>query len=188
MMKKFLVLLMVLGMVTMANAQLQISVNGDLEPVDSMITVAPSDHLVLDIWNLSQITAGLNDNFYWALVVNTDKATIDYLTGVIVTQDNGIVLEHGMSAKDMGYPIPEGTDGISGGITLNQLPNIPAGSIIYDLIDFHCVAFGDAIIQLYETPDGSVLTLVDTVIIHQIPEPMTMALLGLGGLFLRRRK
>ena len=27
-----------------------------------------------------------------------------------------------------------------------------------------------------------------TVVIHEVPEPMTMALLGLGGLLLRRRK
>jgi len=29
---------------------------------------------------------------------------------------------------------------------------------------------------------------MDSQIIHQIPEPITLALLGLGGLFLRRRK
>ncbi|MHC4154714.1 MAG: PEP-CTERM sorting domain-containing protein [Planctomycetota bacterium] len=28
----------------------------------------------------------------------------------------------------------------------------------------------------------------DQVLIHQIPEPMTVALLGLGGLFLVRRR
>ena len=32
------------------------------------------------------------------------------------------------------------------------------------------------------------LTILDTITIHQIPEPITIALLGLGGLFLRRRK
>ena len=31
-------------------------------------------------------------------------------------------------------------------------------------------------------------TILDTLIIHQIPEPMTMALLGLGGLALIRRR
>jgi hypothetical protein len=31
--------------------------------------------------------------------------------------------------------------------------------------------------------------MIDTILIHQIiPEPMTIALLGLGGLLLRRRK
>jgi hypothetical protein len=35
---------------------------------------------------------------------------------------------------------------------------------------------------------GQVRTSVPSVTIHVIPEPMTIALLGLGGLFLRRRK
>jgi hypothetical protein len=37
--------------------------------------------------------------------------------------------------------------------------------------------------------DGGVGTLLDTLTIHQVPEPTTLALLGLGGLLaLRRRK
>lgn len=61
-----------------------------------------------------------------------------------------------------------------------------------------CLAAGDArlslvnIYQAYnEDTDGyypPVITTFDTQIIHQIPEPTTMALLGIGGLFLRRRK
>jgi hypothetical protein len=41
-------------------------------------------------------------------------------------------------------------------------------------------------IDLYDAADLSGPQ--DTIIIHQIPEPATLALLGLGGLFLRRRK
>ena len=41
-----------------------------------------------------------------------------------------------------------------------------------------------AIIQIYNDAFGK----VDKVIVVQTPEPMTIALLGLGGLFLRRRK
>ena len=53
---------------------------------------------------------------------------------------------------------------------------------------FRCIAEGDAVIKLYSTPAGAVLTLQDTVTIHQIPEPMTVALLGLGGLALLRKR
>jgi hypothetical protein len=35
---------------------------------------------------------------------------------------------------------------------------------------------------------GSVAPLCTSLKLHVIPEPVTMALLGLGGLFLRRRK
>ena len=43
---------------------------------------------------------------------------------------------------------------------------------------------GVAYMWLYESPDGSTINLLDTV---YVPEPMTLVLLGLGGLFLRRR-
>ena len=43
------------------------------------------------------------------------------------------------------------------------------------------------VIELYTTDFGT-SELVDAVVIHQIPEPATIALLGLGGLLLRRRK
>jgi hypothetical protein len=41
------------------------------------------------------------------------------------------------------------------------------------------------VIYLFDADDG---TLLDTLIIHQVPEPVTIALLGLGGLLLRRRR
>ncbi len=50
--------------------------------------------------------------------------------------------------------------------------------------EFHCDGPGVVIITLLDT-GGNVL---DTITVSQIPEPMTVALLGLGGLFLRRRK
>ena len=53
------------------------------------------------------------------------------------------------------------------------------------LIDLHCEGIGDVIIEAY---DWRTEELVDTLIIHQIPEPATIALLGLGGLLLRRKK
>jgi hypothetical protein len=43
-------------------------------------------------------------------------------------------------------------------------------------------------VQLWATPDGAFWELADTVVIHQIPEPVTMALLGLGGVLLSRRR
>ena len=51
--------------------------------------------------------------------------------------------------------------------------------------EFHCDALGSVLITLY---DADVTTVIDTMTITQVPEPMTIALLGLGGLFLRRRK
>jgi hypothetical protein len=188
MMKKLLVLLMVLGMASMASAMLQISVNGAKEPVDSMITIAPSDHLILDIWTMDAMANGSGG--YYALVVNTANGFIDYTTGVALVVDGGMFIEHSMDAIAMNFPLPVGFNGLGGGaIVQDTALGFAAGTTLFDLIDFHCVAQGDAIIRLYSSPDGTIMNLDDTVIVHQvIPEPMTMALLGLGGLFLRRRK
>ena len=63
---------------------------------------------------------------------------------------------------------------------------------VVDGITYRAGIAGDSTIVLGNLVDdgqGSYLIAVsDTVVIHQVPEPMTMALLGLGGLLLRRRK
>jgi len=51
--------------------------------------------------------------------------------------------------------------------------------------EFHCDGEGAVLITLVDYYTGLA---VDTLSITQIPEPITMALLGLGGLLLRRRK
>jgi hypothetical protein len=51
--------------------------------------------------------------------------------------------------------------------------------------EFHCDGEGLVTLTLYDS--GGVNPL-DTITITQLPEPVTIALLGLGGLFLRRRK
>jgi hypothetical protein len=66
----------------------------------------------------------------------------------------------------------------------------PAGKY-FDEFLFHCESEnGATIVNLYGTQDGGVTwRTLDSVIVHQpIPEPMTIVLLGLGGLFLRCRK
>ena len=50
---------------------------------------------------------------------------------------------------------------------------------------FECTGLGDVVIYLLA---DDLSTVLDTITIHQIPEPMTIALLGLGGLFLLRRR
>ncbi len=57
----------------------------------------------------------------------------------------------------------------------------------YFEVDLTCLkADVDVYVELY---DSGTLALLDSLIIHQIPEPMTLAFLALGGLLaLRRRK
>ena len=184
-MKKLLILVMVLGVASMANATLQISVNGDLEPVDSEITVLPSEYATLDIWTDADIPlfGGVDG---WMLVCDTTVATISGGTAVYV--DPGVNL-FGATQDAANCIPPEGEEGVWGGaMAINGA--IAAGTTLFDEIMFHCEGGSDAVISLYYAIDGvGPGELYDQVTIHQIiPEPMTMVLLGLGGLFLRRRK
>jgi len=52
--------------------------------------------------------------------------------------------------------------------------------------EYRCLAIGpDVLVELMHGTTGGIL---DSLTIHQIPEPMTIALLGLGSLFLLRRR
>lgn len=196
-MKKLLVLMLVLGMASLANATLQISVDGDWEPVDSEIFLMPSDTVILDIWTDAAITKAPADYYTWALIVDTQCATI---TGGVAVEpwasddDMWLGIFSVPSAAETIGGIPESWDGIWGGITIFGGAGIPANSLLYDEILFHCESAElkcyDTVVELWRVNNDTfeLMSLEDSVIIHQIPEPMTIALLGLGGLFLRRRK
>jgi hypothetical protein len=182
-MKKLLALLLVLVVTSAASATLQISVNGDKEPVESQITIGPSDHITLDIWTDAPIQPF--EAITWMLVCQVIDADI--------TGGQSVHPAMTVSGLTKDFPAivpPEGEEGIWGIAANTTIVPVDAGTMLADLIDFHCLGGpGDVIISLYNAPDGSPpTTLFDSVIIHQIPEPASMLLLGLGGLLLRRRK
>jgi hypothetical protein len=186
MMKKLLVLLILVGLTTMASAALQISVGGDPEPVDSEIWLLPSETIFLDVWTDATIDKDDADTWFngWALVVDTTHGSI--VPGMVTAKfsgDAGYTIFPNAVANGL-YPGPE--DGVGGTATPVDTTADP-GDVLFDEIIFHCEDFIDATILLYTTQDYVTYTLNDSVIIHQ-PEPMTVALLGLGGLFLRRRR
>ena len=181
-MKKLLILMLVLGLASAANAALEISVNGDKDPIDSQIEIEPSQHLTLDIWTTTQILPGVGEGYY-VLACNAADATISGGASQFPTEP-GLSIEG--DPGGVGIPLPPGHDGVWGAIALSVLPSIDAGSVLFDLIDFHCIwQPNDVVITLY---DADTMQVLDTVTIHQIPEPASMLLLGLGGLLLRRRK
>jgi hypothetical protein len=187
-MKKLLVLMLVLGMVSAANAAmtLKISVDGVVDVPDSEISILPSQFLDLDIWSSGYNSAA--DAMYCALVVDTKYGTI---TGgvVLIPPAPSFSSMQGPSAVADGFPgLLADEDGPYGAIAGSPAGEVaPAGTYIDGFL-FHCEAIGDATIRLITTPDFENWAVADMVTIHQIPEPATMLLLGLGGLFLRRRK
>jgi len=190
-MKKLLVLMLVLGVTSLASAALtlQISVNDEKNPVDSQyIITTPSCHLDLDIWTTADITPGVGEGFL-ALTVQTSGATISG-GAVAYPGEPGLAINDDAAGTVGIPPLPVGEQGVWGMIALSTLSLIPAGSTLFDDIEFHCEALtGDLTITLWDCGVGlDQAVYMDSVIVHQIPEPASMLLLGLGGLLLRRRK
>ena len=181
-MKNILIVFTVLAMASAANAAVLISVGGDHD--DPVVELLPDDHAVIDIWG-----DGQTDPYGFMLgvkagdlgVLTIDNADVLYPgseADIMMVDDAGVA---GMMGVDSPFIYIELTD-------LSPTP-LPLTGVLVDLIDFQCTGFivpppTPVTLLLYDID----LVLVDSQVIKQIPEPMTMALLGLGGLFLRRRK
>lgn len=187
-MKKFVACLVVLGLASVSSASLMISVDGVVDPPDTQITLKPSEHVMIDIhgadngtvatamWLLAQGPGTINGGD----IVYVDPAAQSELTTLPAADWEAAL---GFKFEDIGYP------GTSSASFINIVPSAqdsPAlDGVLVDYIDFHCAGLGDVILTL---TDGNVTEVFDRQVIHQIPEPMTMGLLGLGGLGLLRRR
>jgi hypothetical protein len=133
-MRKLLVLTIVLGISVAAPAALQISVDGDPDPVDSEITIIPSDYLILDIHgNVPAIT-----NMYWIMVVNQTAGTLNTDNATTVGAFSEIFGDYYIIQPMLYYA----------GIYPPLYPIAPAAGVLgdwdplegvlVDLIEFHC--------------------------------------------------
>ena len=168
-MKKLLVLALVLGMAGMVNATvLELSIGGVVDGPENVTEIAlnPSDTIMIDV----HCTADPDFVDFWITVDGPGS-----LAGV------GTIVSPPAPAAAMDTQYAGWLWFSTSG---SPTPAPTLGEWWYE--EFHCDGDGDVTINLYD-PTGA--TVIDTILIHQpIPEPMTIALLGLGGLLLRRRK
>jgi hypothetical protein len=106
-------MLLVLGMATAAQATLQISVNGDPDPVDTQINIGVDEYLTLDIWSDVEITADTSG--YWALLTARGAGAIAGGEVMITNPD----WDNGIYGNLVDNAVPVDTEvfgGICGGI------------------------------------------------------------------------
>jgi len=203
-MKRLLVLMLVLCVAAAASATMSLRVapgiadqypeqTAYVDAVSSEISLAPSQTIWIGIYNPIQGVSGATQQGEFFLGIVVPNATGVGATGNWVQAGGQHLYQppcvSGVSVEN----IYSGIQDWNGNGTLwldnwyakltNGAPDQYNGIGVLDAKLFHCTAVGDAQILLFDA-DGAQ---IDSFIIHQVPEPVTIALLGLGGLFLRRR-
>ena len=199
-MKKLLILMLVLGLASTASATYTIRVahgtspgvapdweTDYYDPVDTELVLEPSDLLWIGAYNDTLGVPGATqqvDNLFLAIAEPSPDTA---WTGNWVMYSPPMV----PGAPDNVYDGVQDFWGTGALIDLwvlfpnNGVPDSFMGIGVIDAKELHCVEGpSDDLVYLIDQTG----TIIDTILIHQVPEPMTVMLLGLGGLLLRRRK
>ncbi len=168
-MKKLIVLMLVLGLATSANAALTIS----LDP--SGAAVLPAGNYDVDVVSNEDVTP-------WELYVGLDNETYGSITGVVKLPAAGN--EASVTLIGDGYGMFDIYHLVAIDL-VDPLDSVKMGSQFTVTVNFTGAATGEDFKLVLMDPN---LNELDSRTFLGVPEPMTIALLGLGGLFLRRRK
>jgi len=173
MMKKLITTMMLLAIVAGANAALTLVVWDDasgqwVDYANSTLKITPSTTIIIGVQSDATQPAGL-----YALGISEGPG--EFLENISVLQSGvtAILMDDAPTAASLSIENPYialTIDGSNDGVLASD--------------EFHCTGEGDVPLAIYDD-DGNLL---DDLIIHQVPEPATLALLGLGGLLLRKRR
>jgi hypothetical protein len=174
-MKKLLALLLVLGLASMANAAISLSTSpmgeaGSFVPaVSSEIVLMTSDTIWIGVdWD------GMPGGVDTSTIILEGPASWTGQTQLFAPPALPSAALYNL--VDYGY----------GMILYNSTPSATEGPGIgtQGAYQLHCDGEGEVIVQVRDLAGG----IIQDLVIHQIPEPLTLSLLGLGGLGLLRRR
>jgi len=184
-MKKLLVLALVLSMASLASAAMQMSLQVNGEDADA-ITLAPSEFVTISIVGAGDATGAWLVAAGPGTLVGGDISHVanEYMNEMVMSSE----IEPGYTWGDFFNSMYPGTTRAIDLVWVDtESPFVTFGPGLFGEAVFHCDGEGDVTIAIIDYA-GEELIIADTLLITQLPEPMTMVLLGLGGLFLRRRK
>ncbi len=191
MMKSLAVLGFIFLVAASANAGLMISVNGVIHPPLGEIVLQPGETAVIGIHG-----DGLTPMPWVGYVFVEGPASIashamaypgslsEYLDLEQFAVRLEMTVEETLASHRNYLAKPQLTDLSFIVLVDGAVPAAPLGGLLVDNIIFHCDGLGDVTLSLMR---DDFMWVYDTQVIQQIPEPMTLLLLGLGGLILARK-
>jgi len=186
-MKKLLALVLVLGLTSLASADLVLTVDGN--PVtQGQITISPSQTIELDL----ELTSGENILQYdVAYVLSNAQAELTLPNQTPPYYGLSFPAVFDMKSSVTGMPTAQYVEIMGGQMSSPALvgPQVIMQGLILHCLEATPVDLTVVVVDL-TTVDGldiPIGTILGTLHITQIPEPVTIALLGLGSLFLRKR-
>jgi hypothetical protein len=184
----------VLSLAAVANAGLLISVEGQVGPSNGTVTLMPNDTATISIvaageQSPSNLYLFVTDGSFGTLsgggVVWPDFSS----TAGEMTLNEGADDQYVIAVRQYSWPDATQTYYIS---LIGNTDSLVMNGTVVDGITYRAEIAGDATIILgngvYDGQGYPMAAVLDTVVIHQVPEPMTIVLLGIGGLFLRHRR
>ena len=183
-MKKLVVFIMFLGLASTAHAVLytgglDFTLNGETQPAEIWLEPSQSVKLGLELLDGHDILG----------------YTLDY----VLSNETAELLAGGIEFPTVfsfpGSAVVGGAQNVT--ITAAQflVPAVEGPSVLMTELYIHCLGPGDVLLEIIAqagtTINGEAIdpgTVIHALTIHQVPEPATTALLGLGGLLLRRKK
>jgi hypothetical protein len=172
--KRLLILMMVLGLASAANAELLISVNGVVDPPDDIL-LTPSQEVILDIWG-DQTAMG------WILIQGPGAIDASAPTYLWEQSDANNMPPWEIEP----YIAPPGIPGYPGVVDIIEFIvidttepiTVPDDEVVIDGLIFHIEDIGEVTLTMLDLD----LNVFDSQVIYGVPEPATICLLALGGL------